>query len=62
MELNLNENYKADMIYNNLTIQTNLIHAAYKSGVKSLLFLGSSCVYPRNCVQPIKEEYLLTDC
>ena len=59
--IRLNENYKADMIYNNLSIQTNLIDAAYKSGVKSLIFLGSSCVYPRNCNQPIKEEYLLTD-
>ena len=59
--ISLNENYKADMIYNNLTIQTNLIDSAYKSGVKSLLFLGSSCVYPRNCTQPIKEEYLLSD-
>ena len=59
--IKLNENYKADMIYNNLAIQTNLIDSAYKSGVKSLLFLGSSCVYPRNCAQPIKEEYLLTD-
>ena len=49
------------MIYNNLTIQTNLIDSAYKSGVKNLLFLGSSCVYPRNCTQPIKEEYLLSD-
>ena len=48
------------MIYNNLAIQTNLIDAAYKSGVKDLLFLGSSCVYPRNCKQPIKEEFLLT--
>ena len=59
--IRLNENYKADMIYNNLSIQTNLIDAAYKSGVKSLIFLGSSCVYPRNCNQPIKEKYLLTD-
>lgn len=59
--IKLNENYKADMIYNNLTIQTNLIDSAYKSGVKNLLFLGSSCVYPRNCTQPIKEEYLLSD-
>tara|TARA_B100001057_G_C22796678_1_gene929910 strand:+ start:760 stop:1710 length:951 start_codon:yes stop_codon:yes gene_type:complete len=57
----LNNSFKADMIYNNLAIQTNLINLAYKSGVKNLLFLGSSCVYPRNCKQPIKEEYLLTD-
>ncbi len=58
--INLNEKYKADMIYQNLSIQTNLIDAAYRAGVKDLLFLGSSCVYPRNCKQPIKEEYLLT--
>lgn len=44
----------------NLVIQTNLIHAAYKAEVKRLLFLGSSCIYPRDCPQPIKEEYLLT--
>ena len=59
--IKLNEKYKADMIYTNLAIQINLIDSAYKSGVKNLLFLGSSCVYPRNCAQPIKEEYLLTD-
>ena len=59
--IKLNENFKADMIYNNLAIQTNLIDSAYKSGVKDLLFLGSSCVYPRNCKQPIKEEFLLTN-
>ena len=58
--INLNSKFKADMIYHNLTIQTNLIDAAYKAGVKDLLFLGSSCVYPRNCKQPIKEEYLLS--
>ncbi len=58
--INLNEKYKADMIYQNLVIQTNLIDAAYRAGVRDLLFLGSSCVYPRNCKQPIKEEYLLT--
>ena len=58
--INLNEKNKADMIYHNLTIQTNLIDSAYKVGVKDLLFLGSSCVYPRNCKQPIKEEYLLS--
>ncbi len=58
--INLNEKYKADMIYQNLVIQTNLIHSAYKVGVKDLLFLGSSCVYPRNCKQPIKEKYLLS--
>ena len=55
-----NNNYPADFIYQNLTIQTNIIHAAYKSQVKRLLFLGSSCIYPRDCLQPMKEEYLLT--
>ena len=54
-----NNIYRADFIYNNLQIQNNLIHGSYKSGVKNLIFLGSSCVYPRNCKQPIKEEYIL---
>ena len=55
-----NSTYPADFIYDNLAIQTNVIHAAYMTGVKKLLFLGSSCIYPRECPQPIKEEYLLT--
>ena len=55
-----NSNYKADFIYDNLSIQINLIHGAYISGVKNLIFLGSSCVYPRMCKQPIKEKYLLS--
>lgn len=55
-----NDSYPADFIYQNLAIQTNVIHAAYLSGVKRLLFLGSSCIYPRDCPQPIREEYLLT--
>ena len=55
-----NTNYPAEFIYNNLMIQTNIIHAAYKCGVKKLLFLGSSCIYPRNAPQPIKEDELLT--
>lgn len=55
-----NNTYPADFIYQNLAIQTNVIHEAWKSGVKRLLFLGSSCIYPRDCLQPIKEEYLLT--
>ncbi|MDP2783777.1 MAG: GDP-L-fucose synthase [Sulfurimicrobium sp.] len=55
-----NNTYPADFIYQNLTIQTNIIHAAYKNQVKRLLFLGSSCIYPRDCPQPMKEEYLLT--
>ncbi len=55
-----NNTYPAEFIYENLMIQTNVIHEAWKSGVKKLLFLGSSCIYPRDCPQPIKEEYLLT--
>ena len=55
-----NNSYKADFIYQNLAIQSNLIHGAYLCGIKNLIFLGSSCVYPKNCKQPIKEEYLLT--
>jgi GDP-L-fucose synthase len=50
-----NNNFKADFIYDNLSIQLNLIHGAFLSGVKDLIFLGSSCVYPRKCKQPIKE-------
>jgi GDP-L-fucose synthase len=55
-----NRDYPADFIYQNLMIECNIIHAAYKHGVKKLLFLGSSCIYPRDCPQPIKEAYLLT--
>lgn len=55
-----NKTYPADFIYQNLVIESNIIHNAYKSGVKKLLFLGSSCIYPRLAEQPIKEEYLLT--
>lgn len=55
-----NATYPAHFIYENLTIQTNVIHQAYLSGVKKLLFLGSSCIYPRLAPQPIREEYLLT--
>jgi GDP-L-fucose synthase len=55
-----NNTYPAEFIYQNLIIQTNVIHEAWQSGVKKLLFLGSSCIYPRDCPQPIKEEYLLT--
>ena len=54
-----NNKYPAEFIYNNLIIQSNLIHSAYLCGIKDLIFLGSSCVYPRLCRQPIKEEYLL---
>ena len=55
-----NNKYKADFIYDNLAIQNNIIHSCYKNKIKSLIFLGSSCIYPRNSKQPIKEKYLLT--
>ena len=55
-----NNTSRADFIYENLSIQTNIIHGAHLAGVKQLCFLGSSCIYPRDCPQPIKEEYLLT--
>jgi GDP-L-fucose synthase len=55
-----NQTCPADFIRENLQIQTNVIDAAYRNGVKGLLFLGSSCIYPRDCPQPIREEYLLT--
>ena len=55
-----NNKYKADFIYDNLSIQNNIIHACYKNKIKSLIFLGSSCIYPKNSKQPIKEKYLLT--
>lgn len=55
-----NNTKPADFIYQNIAIQTNVIHAAYKYKAKKLLFLGSSCMYPKHCLQPIKEEYLLT--
>ena len=52
--------YPADFIYQNITIQSNVIHQSYLQGAKRLLFLGSSCIYPRDCEQPIKEEYILS--
>jgi GDP-L-fucose synthase len=55
-----NSTFPAEFIYDNLSIESNIIHSAWKSGVKRLLFLGSSCIYPRQCPQPIKEAYLLT--
>jgi GDP-L-fucose synthase len=55
-----NNTYRADFLYDNLAIQNNIIYESYKTGVKKLLFLGSSCIYPKLCPQPIKEEYLLT--
>jgi GDP-L-fucose synthase len=58
--IHANSTYPAEFIYENLTIQTNVIHSAFLSGVKKLLFLGSSCIYPKNANQPVKEEELLT--
>jgi len=58
--INANNIYPADFIYDNLCIQNNVIHQSYRNGVKKLLFLGSSCIYPKNAPQPIKEEYLLS--
>lgn len=55
-----NRDHPADFIYENLEVQNNVIHSAYKTGVKKLLFLGSTCIYPRESEQPIKEDYLLT--
>lgn len=55
-----NNSYRAEFIYDNLMIQSNIIEAAYRSGVKKLLFLGSSCIYPKLAPQPLKEEYLLS--
>lgn len=58
--IHANDTYRADFLYENLSIQNNVIHNSYKHQVKKLLFLGSSCIYPKLCPQPIKEEYLLT--
>jgi GDP-L-fucose synthase len=55
-----NNSYRADFLYENIMIQSNVIHQSYKSGVKKLLFLGSTCIYPKLAPQPLKEEYLLT--
>lgn len=55
-----NSAYPAEFIYDNLSVQQNVIHQSWRTGVKRLLFLGSSCIYPRDCKQPMKEEYLLT--
>ena len=55
-----NDTMPAEFIHENLAIETNVIHEAWRAGVKRLLFLGSSCIYPRECPQPMKEEYLLT--
>jgi GDP-L-fucose synthase len=58
--IHANNTLRADFIYQNLMVEANLIHGAYQAGVERLCFLGSSCIYPRDCPQPIKEEYLLT--
>lgn len=55
-----NNNFSADFIYENLQIQNNLIHGSWKAGIKNLIFLGSSCIYPKHCKQPMKEEYILS--
>lgn len=56
-----NNTYRGDFIYSNLMIQNNVVHHSYLNGVKKLLFLGSTCIYPKECPQPMKEDYLLTD-
>ncbi|CAG1003760.1 GDP-L-fucose synthase [Methylophilaceae bacterium] len=58
--IHANNTYPAEFIHQNLAIQTNVIHESWRNGVKRLLFLGSSCIYPRDCPQPMKEDYLLT--
>lgn len=58
--IHANNTYRADFIYDNLIMEANIIHAAWKYGVKKLMFLGSSCIYPKMAPQPLKEEYLLT--
>jgi len=58
--IHANNTYRAEFIYQNLVMEANIVHAAWQAGVQRLLFLGSSCIYPRDCAQPIKEEYLLT--
>ncbi|MBK7015876.1 MAG: GDP-L-fucose synthase [Sulfuritalea sp.] len=58
--INANNSLRADFIYQNLMVEANLIHGAHEAGVERLCFLGSSCIYPRDCPQPIREEYLLT--
>ena len=58
--IHANDTFRAEFIYQNLMIQTNVMHAAWRNGVKHLLFLGSSCIYPRDCPQPMREAHLLT--
>jgi len=57
--IHANNTFRAEFIYQNLMIQCNVVHAAFTAGVERLLFLGSSCIYPRDCPQPMREEYLL---
>ncbi len=59
--INANNTFRGEFIFDNLSIQNNVIDGSYKSGVKNLIFLGSSCVYPKNSIQPIKEKYLLSN-
>jgi GDP-L-fucose synthase len=58
--IHANNTLRADFLYQNLMIETNVVHAAWQAGVQRMLFLGSSCIYPRDCPQPIREDYLLT--
>lgn len=58
--IHANNTCRAEFLYENLAIEANIIHGAYRAGVRRMLFLGSSCIYPRDCPQPIKEEYLLS--
>ncbi len=58
--IHANNTYRAEFIYQNMMMEANIVHAAWQAGVQRLLFLGSSCIYPRDCLQPIKEEYMLT--
>lgn len=58
--IHANNTYRGEFIYQNLMMEANIVHAAWQAGVKRMLFLGSSCIYPRDCAQPISEEYLLT--
>lgn len=58
--IHANNSYRAEFIFQNLMMEANVVHAAWQAGVRRMLFLGSSCIYPRDCAQPIKEDYLLT--
>ena len=58
--IHANNKYKAEFVFDNLSIQNNIIHSCYENNIKNIIFLGSSCIYPRNSKQPIKESYLLT--